>query len=473
MKFAWKIFFISFLIIIVSFGVGGFLLVNSIFTSSLNAKVESVCDSNRYITASLYAATANSQPPNGDYNYLKYNAVEFAEQVAQSGSDTIVNITSDLNDVKLFNRDSFINKLSVNSRGHTILELNGKHYVQAVSKVYIVDDIYFVESIEDITDIYESRDSYCRMFQIILLGVALFASALLVVFSHFITKPLERLSGVSKQIAHGDFSKRAAVSGGIAKTKEVTELSQNFNTMAQYVEDYIAQLKAAAQSRDDFVAAFTHELKTPLTSVIGYADMLRSYELDAAKRRECADFIYREGKRLESLSLNLLNLIVLKKDEIKLIPVKSDVIIAETGSSVLFVLKRHGIQLETDFEHAEILAEPSLIKTLLYNLIDNACKASRKGQTVKLSGFCKGDRYYFSVSDNGRGIPKRELNKITEPFYMVDKSRSRKMGGAGLGLALCSQIAELHGSELKIESSEGAGTTVGFSAQLAEVSDNE
>ncbi len=463
MKFAWKIFFISFAIIILSFGVGGFLLINSVFTTSLNNKTESVCNSNSYITASLYAVVENTVQT--DSNYVNYTVSNFTQQVTKNNSDTIVNI-GDINSISFYGKDSFVNKLENNQRGHTIIDNGGKKYIQAVSRICLIDEIYYIESLEDITDIYKDRDSYCRTYQIILIGVALFASIVLVTFSHFITKPLVKLSAVSKEIAQGDFSKRAKTLNGAVKTKEISELSYNFNTMAQYVEDYIEQLKKAAQNRDNFIAAFTHELKTPLTSVIGYADMLRSYELDAKQRRKCADFIYKEGKRLESLSLNLLNLIVLKQDSIELVPVKSDIIIKETGNSVLFLLKKYGIKLEINFKHAVIYAEPSLIKTLLYNLIDNACKASEKGQTVTLTGDVRDGRYVFTVSDSGRGIPADELDKITEPFYMVDKSRARKMGGAGLGLTLCNKIAQLHGSELSIDSIAGRGTNISFSAEI-------
>lgn len=472
MKFAWKIFFISFVIIILSFGVGGFLLINSVFTTSLNNKIQSVCDSNAYITSSLYAVVQNTSQIDNNEAYLRFTISNFSEQVNHNTSNTTVNIDS-VDGNNFYDKDSFIANLQNNNRGHVIIDNRNKKYIQAVSKIILsigdnlpYEELYYVESIADITDIYQSRDSYCRTYQIILIGVALFASILLVIFSHFITKPLVRLSEVSKEIAEGNFSKRAQTHKGAIKTKEIAELSYNFNTMAQYVEDYVEQLERAAQSRDDFVADFTHELKTPLTSVIGYADMLRSYQLDDAQRRECADFIYKEGKRLESLSLNLLNLIVLKNDEINLVSVKSDTIISETGNSVLFLLKKYNIQLTTDFEHATISAEPSLLKTLLYNLIDNACKASEKGQTIRLTGRIKDGKYLFSVIDNGTGIPQSELKKITEPFYMVDKSRARSMGGAGLGLALCNEIAKLHGSMLNIDSVYNKGTTVSFTTEL-------
>ncbi len=472
MKFAWKIFFISFLIIIISFGVGGFLLVNSVFTTSLNNKIQSVRDSNSYITASLYAIVKNAETISNNNNYLKYTAENFADQVAKSSSATKVRI-GNINSVSFYDENSFVNKLHYNSRGHKIINRDSKNYIQVVSKIYLIDGSCYIESLENITEIYQSRDAYCRIYQIILIGVALFASIVLVIFSHFITRPLVRLSTVSKEIAEGNFSKRAEVGKRIIKTKEIQELSYNFNTMAEHVEEYIEKLKDAAQRRDNFVADFTHELKTPLTSVIGYADMMRSYELDAEQRRECADYIYKEGKRLEALSLNLLNLIILKKDKINLVPVKTDTIVIETGNSVIFLLKKYKVKLETDFEHASINVEPSLIKTLLYNLIDNACKASEKGQVITLKGYCENERYRFVVSDTGTGIPADELEKITEPFYMVDKSRARSMGGAGLGLALCNEIAKLHGSALTIDSVPGKGTSVSFTLEICRAQEAE
>ena len=116
---------------------------------------------------------------------------------------------------------------------------------------------------------------------------------------------------------------------------------------------------------------------------------------------------------------------------------------------------------------AVLLLEPNLMKTLLYNLIDNACKASEADGDIFLTGESDGDTYRFSVQDHGRGIPRDELNKITEPFYMVDKSRSRKQNGAGLGLALCQLIAQLHGGELHFESELGKGTCVSFHVKEA------
>lgn len=220
--------------------------------------------------------------------------------------------------------------------------------------------------------------------------------------------------------------------------------------MADYVEDYIEQLKLATQNRDNFIADFTHELKTPLTSVIGYADMLRSYEMEYKQRRECADLIYKEGSRLEALSLNLLNLIVLKNDEIKTVNIRTDIISDDIKKSVLFILKKYGVKLKLNVEKAEVNAEPSLLKTLLYNLIDNACKASESGKPVTLTGYVDSDRYRFCVTDSGCGIAEDDLAKITEPFYMVDKSRSRSMGEPDSGFQSATKLQSFTAQLLKL-----------------------
>lgn len=464
MKFAWKIFFVSFIMIIVSFGIGGFLLINAVFTSSLEERTSTLNDNNSYITLSLYATCSNADTMGYGENSFDYIINNFLQQVSGSSADTEVKI-GNATQLTEFDDITFITAIDKDMRSHRIAQSKGRHYFQAVSHISISNRDLYVETLTDISEIYFNRDSYCGIFRIILLIVAMVSSLVLVLFSKFLTRPLVKLSDAAKEIAGGNFSKRVEMSS----TGEVRELSESFNTMAENIESYTDKLKKAAQDRDDFVANFTHELKTPLTSVIGYADMLRTYELDADKRRECADYIYREGKRLEKLSANLLEIIVMENSDIKCVNLNTEHLIKELRGSVAFLLKKYGLKLHVKYEKAYIFAEPSLLKTLLYNLIDNACKASQKGQGITLFGKIDGDRYRFSVADCGRGIPKAELEKIIQPFYMIDKSRSRKMGGAGLGLALCNEIARLHNSKLTIESKESVGTTVQFDVAVSSI----
>ena len=462
MKFAWKIFFVSFIMIIVSFGVGGFLLINAVFTGTLDEKTSTLADNNSYITLSLYATCTNADTMGYGESSVDYIINNFLQQVSGSSADTKVKI-GNATQLTEFDDITFITKIENGMHSHRIVQSKGRHWFQAVSHISISGRDLYVETLTDISEIYSSRDSYCGIFRIILLIVAMISSLVLVIFSKFLTRPLVKLSDAAREIAEGNFSKRVETTG----TGEVKELSDSFNTMVENIESYTDKLKKSARDRDDFVANFTHELKTPLTSVIGYADMLRTYELDADKRRECADYIYREGKRLEKLSANLLEIIVMENSDIKCIDINTEHLFKELRGSVAFLLKKYGVKLHIKYEKAIISAEASLLKSLLYNLIDNACKASKNGQEITLFGKTDGERYCFSVSDCGRGIPKDELEKITQPFYMVDKSRSRKMGGAGLGLALCNEIARLHGSTLTIESEENVGTTVQFDAAVS------
>lgn len=229
---------------------------------------------------------------------------------------------------------------------------------------------------------------------------------------------------------------------------------------AEELEGEIKLLEEAADRREEFIASFAHELKTPLTAIIGYADMLRSREMSPKNRFTAAGYIFSEGKRLEALSLKLMEIIVSGKQGIERRKFDAPYFIREVAAVTVPSLASDGMTLDMRWEQGEVEIEPDLFKTLMVNLIDNARKASKKGQTVELYGKKEDGGYAFYVRDHGRGMKKEDLSRITEPFYMIDKSRSRAQNGAGLGLALCQRIAELHGTTLEYESEPGVGTTV-------------
>ena len=213
--------------------------------------------------------------------------------------------------------------------------------------------------------------------------------------------------------------------------------------------------QAALAARDRFaqnLANIAHQLKTPLTAIIGYADMLRSMELSPKNRFTAAGYIFSEGKRLEALSLKLLDLIVAGKQGVERRRFDAPYLIREVAAVAVPSLAADGMKLDMHWEPGEVEIEPDLFKTLLINLIDNARKASRRGQSVELSGRREDGGYAFYVTDHGRGMRREDLDKITEPFYMIDKSRSRAQNGAGLGLAIAREIVELHGGTISARS---------------------
>ena len=309
----------------------------------------------------------------------------------------------------------------------------------------------------DVTSLYQARGRSVMRFLgmecVVLLGAALVT----VLLSRRMTRPLALLNKASGEIAAGAYDRRTALPG----SDEVAQLRRSFDHMAAAVQDKVEALELSVQQRDDFMGAFTHELKTPMTSIIGYADMLRSMQFDPDEQKEASGAIFHEAKRLESLSQKLLQLMRLSEEPLELKPVSLARVVEEVGRSTLPTCRRYGVRLRLPHTERWVLGDGDLLCDLLCNLVTNAAKASKPGQTVRvLSGGAPDGGVLVGVADTGSGIPPEAIARVVEPFYMVDKSRARKSGGSGLGLALCQRIAEAHGSKLQIRSKLGSGTVV-------------
>ena len=248
------------------------------------------------------------------------------------------------------------------------------------------------------------------------------------------------------------------------KTKdEIGELARAFNELAKNLESKVYELQMAAKKQEDFTANFAHELKTPMTSIIGYADTLYQKKMSEDEVHSAAGVILNEGMRLEALSFKLLELITLDKNDFRLEETRISEIIADCVETAHEAARKHNTEIVYSADEAWVWLEYDLFKTMLLNLIDNAVKSG--GSKVDVSGrLISHSIYRIAVSDNGRGIPPEDIERITEAFYMVDKSRSRSEHGAGLGLALAlvSRIAKLHDTKIHYESESGKGTKVYF-----------
>ena len=311
----------------------------------------------------------------------------------------------------------------------------------------------------DRTELYRGRRAALTRFlalEVVVLGAAALVTALL---AARLTRPLAVLTEAGAQIAAGDYARRTALHTG----DEIETLSRSFDAMADAVQEKIADLQADVQRREDFVGAFTHELKTPMTSILGFADILRSGEVSPATRRTAADYIYHESKRLEALSGNLLALMGLEQQP----PQLEAVPLGRVLQSLRRALPQGSPVPTLPRSDAVVLAQPELLCDMLYNLIQNARKATPADGKVEVLLDETSTRLTIRVQDTGCGIPPQELARITEPFYMVDKSRAREQGGSGMGLALCARIAALHGTTLQFASVPSQGTTVSFCLQKA------
>lgn len=342
----------------------------------------------------------------------------------------------------------------------------GKKLILFYQEQAIFDTDYGLVIYLDVTDIF------LRTRNLFLKGLG-FTISLLAAVGFWIYRsiyrmiePLGALSRAAGQIAEGEYKSRISISNrkgnkGYLQTDEITDVAENFNKMAQKVEEHMEKLAEVNEKQRQLLGSLAHEIKTPMTAIIGHADLLLTIRLSEEKRTEALWFILKEGKRLSRLSEKMLILAGLYGEQ------SAGYKMRETDIGELFdmlkrqlsvLLKENKITLSTDVkpENLKKRMDEDLMFSLFINLLDNACKASEAGGRILLSA----DETGVIVEDFGKGIPKQEIDRVTEAFYMVDKSRTGKNGGAGLGLALCRQIADIHGAKMKIESVEGKGTKV-------------
>lgn len=352
------------------------------------------------------------------------------------------------------------------SRGHMLRKNNGGYELQTASMVCLGEEAFlYLESIRDVTELFEERESQYRIYGQWLAGLLAVQSILCYGMASWLLRPLRRLSRATRRIAGGNLSVRARMES----KDEIGDLAADFNHMADNLEQQFQELEDAARRQEDFIGSFAHELKTPLTSMIGYADMLRTTEVTQEEQFQAANYIFKEGKRLESLSFKLLDLMVVKNQELELRPVKIRWMAEDIKGMLQPSLKKLGIVLKVIVEDASLMLEPDLMKTVLLNLLDNGRKAMEGEGTLYLLGRREEDGFALYVRDTGKGIPKEELSRITEAFYMVDKSRARQQGGAGLGLSICQEIVKRHGGTMTFKSIPGKGTMVRIFLEMPEI----
>ena len=312
---------------------------------------------------------------------------------------------------------------------------------------------YKLVLVQDISDLYADMREQALFILTVFLGAVLVSMMLVFLATKRLLRPLKKLQQAAGDITNGKLESRANV-----HTKdEIGLMAADFNKMAERIEDQVTELSLVSEQRRQMLGSLTHELKTPMTSIIGYSDTLLHVNLKKEQQERALWHIKEECSRLERLSSKLMSLMGLYDNDSILM---EEVQVAELFDQVArleeYNLREKKIRLDYSCSMKTRRMDRDLFESLLVNLIDNAAKASEEGSTVFLTA--QGDR--ISVEDQGCGIPKEEIERVTEAFYMVDKARSRKEGGSGLGLALCSMIAQLHGAELSIESQIGRGTKV-------------
>lgn len=460
MKFSLKLVLCTMIVMAAAFGFSGFYFVNYVFERALNREIEQGLSENDILKFAFETAALNVP---AKYDVLQDDTTrQIASGLEAGGRDTVRMLRiSDEEKRALYVSDGFpadgllLAEAGENKKTYRVLRLEDGFYIQTAAAVEALDRSLYLETLRDVSEVFYDRNRGFAVYRRVTVFLLLLGTLLMHFISAWLTRPIRLLTRATKRMAAGDYDYRARQ----VSDDELGQLTTDFNRMANALEDNIIKLEEEIRAREDFVAAFAHELKTPLTAIIGYADMLRSHRLDEEKSFMSANYIYTEGRRLETMSLRLLDIIVTKRQGLK-----QRAVLAESLFYYLYDMYAANKNMEFHFTYdkGQVWCDPDLIKSVLINLLDNACKASEPGSPIEVDGYLLPEGYRFSVTDHGAGIPEEEIYKITKPFYMVDKSRSRSRNGAGLGLALCSEILLLHRSSLEITSRVGEGSCFSF-----------
>lgn len=301
--------------------------------------------------------------------------------------------------------------------------------------------------------------SWSEMHLTLIAGCALISIVLacgLFFILRSLSKPLERLAGVADEFAAGDFEVRAKKHSN----DEIGMLADSFNAMANTAEHNIAEIQHSADQNARMAANLSHEVRSPLTAIRGYAEYLQLADPTPDEQASALAYIVEESGRLQTISQRMLQLAVLDHDAFDFTAVSLADVVAHACQSLEPAAHEGDVALDfTVAPHLTIKGDAVLLESLVSNLLDNALHASLPGGTVLVTASNTSSAIVLNVSDTGRGLAPDELRRLGEPFYRPDKARSRAAGGAGLGVALCFQIAELHGATLTYTSAEGKGTT--------------
>ena len=316
--------------------------------------------------------------------------------------------------------------------------------------------------LRDISDLYLLRNNY----QSLAFGCAGIASVLLcilaMIFAGILTHPIRNLTHAAQALAKHTGQE---IPLPVAKRDEIGALAQAFSDMQEAIQTRENKLRDESNSRQALLDALAHEMRTPLTSLLGNARLLQG-ELPTEERKRIADSMAREIYRLSDMDQQLMKLTTLRHENIESESVSVLSILNDTAERLN--QQADGITIEVTGQDSILYGDRELLSLLSDNLTANAIHASEPGMKILLIAESHG----FSVQDQGIGMTEETIQRACEPFWKADKARTRSQGGAGLGLSLCQQIAELHQGTLSFDSSPGVGTKVIFTTSIQPVDDS-
>lgn len=263
-----------------------------------------------------------------------------------------------------------------------------------------------------------------------------------------IVRPVREVKKAMHRVEKGDFSQRLEVTGF---NGEIDELIESYNKMAQ-------ELGGIEMFRENFINSFSHEFKTPIVSIQGFAKQLKKENLSEEKKQEYIDIIISESKRLTNLSSNILMLSKLENQQI--ITDKTSFSLDEQIRNCILLLEKQwtakDISFDIDMQEIQYTTNAEMLSQVWVNIIGNAIKFSPEGSSIRVKLFKEGDVITAEITDRGIGMDQQTISHIFERFYQGD--RAHASDGNGLGLPLVKRIVELCNGNIRVESQYGKGT---------------
>ena len=381
MKFRWKILISNLFLLAIAFSVSGFLLIQHSFERNRNREIDVALEENQFIQIALENELVY-QIRRNEFEGLA-SLTEAAEAIAGnfSGSRSSFAVTDAARNIYYNGADysevrwELVESLSERGqKNYIVYRKDQTWYVETACSLNINNEFAFLFSRRDISTVFDDREQMLGFYALTASLVLIICSLINYLLALWLTMPIMHLNRTASVIASGSYFVRCVV----RSDDEVGELGKTFNRMAEAVENHVNELIEEGRRKEDFVGNFTHEIKTPLTSIIGYADMIRSRNLPDETRILAANYIFNEGMRLETMSMKLFDLLLLNREEIELVPIRVPNLFEQIMESTEPMLSAKSITMEIDAKDVYILGEPDLLKTAFINMVDNWPRIRRK-----------------------------------------------------------------------------------------------
>lgn len=325
------------------------------------------------------------------------------------------------------------------------------HYIVASSLVNSEKQVGFVVAAASSDGIHQIISRIIRLSAFSSIGPLLVMSLALYGINYRLTKPLKLMSEAARAMARGDFSRRIPVTSD----DEIGELAVSFNQMTN-------SLVRLEETRKDFIANVSHELKTPMTTIAGFIDGIIDGTIEQEKSKHYLEIVSGEIKRLSRMVQSMLSLARLESGEFTLKTEQFDfrelVLSVVISQEQRIEQKKINVNGLDELPSVSLNADKDMIYRVIYNLVDNAVKFTDENGTISFKVRADSKKLVFRIQNTGKGIPKNDLPYVFERFYKVDKSRSANKNSTGLGLYIVKTIVKNHGGSISVSSAENEFT---------------